>query len=984
MTEMVDAGRGSWVLKFHDLMRYMVREILVVSSAYDAFILEEDGRLDERLVTAYSELNLSSIPRITNCTTAAEAISLLDAHRFDLVLTVVRVADADAGEVSRRIKKAHPDLPVILLAFDEADLDLLPGPESLDAIDRVFLWNGDAQILIAAIKLIEDARNVDADTASAGVQVIIVVEDNLRRYSAFLGMLYSELMIQARSLIAEGLNTPHRVMRMRARPKILLAETYEEAVDYYRRYRDSLMAVISDVRFPRDGVEDPEAGVDLARKIRESNPDLPMMLQSAEPEFESQALDLSAAYANKNSPSLLEQIRFFLKEGLGFGPFVFRLPDRTEVGRAEDLYELEQVLATVSGESLAFHAGRHHFSMWLNARGKFELARKVRPRTLENLGGVEPLRQFLIQAIREDLTQEQEGVLADFSPSKLDSRKLLMRIGQGSIGGKGRGIAFVNAMLVRARPALPASLEVRIPRTIAVGTDEFDRFMEENAISRDVLQVSSADEITSRFLEGELHADLVTDLETGFRHLSGPLAIRSSSLLEDSRYQPFAGIYDTVMLPNNHPDARVRFRELRQAVKAVYASTYSRQAQAYFAGTPHSAEEEKMAVVIQELVGNSYGHRFYPHVSGVSQSYNYYPVGPQKAEDGVALLALGLGHAVVSGGMCLRVSPRMPSVLPQFASPRDMLRLTQNEFWALDLSRDVVDFRAPSESSLVLCQLKDATEDGTLRLVGSVYNPSDDIVRDTFNLDGPPVVTFANLLKWREVPFTEALSELLSTFREAMGSEVEIEFALNLSESDSNKPCLYVLQVRPMAALAVASEEDLAVDHPDERVLVRSQRCLGHGQAQAADLVYVGRIPMDAPSTRSAAAHLGAVTADLQKEGRPYILVGPGRWGSADPNLGIPVDWTQIRGVQTLVETGVDGRHIEPSQGTHFLQNITFLRIGYLTVNGRAGEWFDRDWLEGLTPLRTEGPVRHYRFESPASVRIDSRRGMAVILKPKG
>ncbi len=983
-------------LRFHDLMHFLVHEILVVSSDYDAYVLEEDGHLGERLFSAYAELSLSS-PRITHVPSAREAMIVLSQRRFEVVLTVIRVEDTDATGLARMVKEKHPDMPVVLLAFDEADLNHFPGGRPPEILDHVFLWTGDAQILVAAIKLIEDRRNAVPDV-TAGVQVIIVVEDQLRRYSSFLTLLYTELLRQSRSLVAEGQNVLHRITRMRARPRVLLATSYEQAIEWYERFRERVLAVITDLRFPRRGVEDPEAGFDLITRIRADKAEVPILLQSAQPDAEARACALGAWYAHKNSTTLLEQIRAFLKETLGFGDFVFRLPDYTEVGRARDLYELCRVLRVIPESSVEFHASRNHFSLWLNARGKFALARRVRPRSVSEFKSIEEIRQYLLDALERELTHEQDGLIVDFAAARTGPERRLVRLGGGSIGGKGRGIAFVNSVLVRRdlTRRFPG-IEIRVPRTIALGTEVFDRFLEDNACSPKSLIGMEPDEITARFLEGQLRDSTLQDLRTLWQDFHGPVAVRSSSLLEDSRFQPFAGIYSTVLLPNNSPDPQLRVRELRQAIKAVYASTFSRSAQSYFSSSPHAIEEEKMAVVVQQVVGRDYGERFYPHVSGVAQSYNYYPVGPQRAEDGVCLLALGLGHGVVSGGRSLRFSPACPGVLPQYATPREFLRSSQNRFYALDLTRNTVDYREGPESSLGVFGLETAETDGSLAHVGSVYCAEDDAIRDNLSLPGPRVLTFNNILKWNAIPLAETMAGLLDLFRRWMGGHVEIEFAMNLDADEGEAgpdgrplPHLYLLQVRPMATVEYQSDPCDVGAYAPESVLCRTGRSLGHGRIDGIrDVVYVRNQKMDAFVTRGVAQQVGELSDSLRKDGAPFLLIGPGRWGTNDPALGIPVDWSQIQGARTIIETAMEGRSVEASQGTHFLQNITSLRIGYLTVTktGRAGdapgeEYFDRAWLDAQPARKELAAVRHVRLPAPLRVILDGHRGRAVILKP--
>jgi CheY-like chemotaxis protein len=964
-------------------MPFRVRDILLVSSAYDAFLLQEDGRLDERLHTAYTELSHSVAPRIFHVTSVARVLELLDERSFDLVITVVRLEDGDAARLGRLVKQRHPKLPVVLLAFDEAELAHPSGSAAVAALDRVFLWTGDARILVAAIKLIEDERNVDHDVGAAGVRAIIVVEDKVRPYSTFLAALYAELMAQSLTLLAEGLNDAHRRMRMRARPKLLLATTFEEAAACLDRLKDHVLAVISDVRFPRGGREDPDAGFDLVKRVRADSADLPILLQSADTGIEQRVAGLGVWYVPKNSPNTLERIRRFLKEALGFGEFVFRLPDRTEVGRAADIYEMTRMLATVPKESVEYHASRNHFSMWLDARGRFTLAGRVRPVRAAEFRDAEALRAYLIEVLREELNDEQEGVIADYSPKQRGTERPFVRLGKGSIGGKGRGLAFVGSMLAREHLAdrFPG-LAIAIPRTVVIGTSEFDRFLDDNAIARATLHVMDEIEVKRRFLAGTLGADLVRDLETTVSGLAGPLAVRSSSLLEDSRFSPFAGVYATYMLPNVHPDPAVRLHELGQAIKAVYASTFSTGAKSYLAQTPHSPEDERMGIVIQELVGQRYGDRFYPHAAGVAQSYNYYPVGSQSADDGVAVLALGLGHTVVSGMVALRFCPACPGVLPQMASVRSFVKSSQSRFYALDLARAELDFLADDASLLTSFDLTAAERDGTLAKVGSVYSAADDALRDNLSAPGARVVTFNNVLKWRAVPLAEALAELLRVFRRGLGTDVEIEFAGDLGAA----PTLHVLQIRPMTLAAL----DAAIDDADleGEVLCRSDRALGHGRIKGVrDVVYVKAGEIDAARSKAAAADVGRINADLRAESAPYLLIGPGRWGTADPTLGIPVEWSQITGARVLIETRINGRAVEPSQGTHFFQNVTSLRIGYLTVAAdekeAAEEFIDLAWLDGQPAMRETQLVRHVRLDAPLGIRIDGRRGSAVLSRPK-
>jgi len=983
-----------WDQTFHDLMPNRVREVLLVSSHYDAFILEEDGRLSDRVVSEYSELNLSNAPRITHVSSGARALRLLSERRFDLVVTMVRIPDIDVSAFARRVKERFPQLPVVLLVLTEADLGEFPGGFDARAIDVVFWWTGSATILLAIIKLVEDRLNIVHDIET-GVRAILVVEDSVRYYSAFLSLLYVELMKQSESLAAEGLNDLHRLIRMRARPKVLLARTYEEAISLYGEFRSGIAAIISDVSFSHRGEEDPEAGYELVREVRAIDPEIAVLLQSADPGSDLKAFALGTAYAAKKSPNLLGDIRQFVNEALGLGEFVFRMPDRSEVGRASHAFELEQQLATVPAASIQYHAARDHFSLWLTARCLFAMAKKLRERKATEFGGPEAIRTFLIQSLAESRLRRQEGVITDYTSTQTGDTLQFVRVGKGSIGGKARGLAFLSSVIARHNLAdrFPG-LQIRIPASVGVSTEEFEHFVESNHIisgEHDSLTYSAAFE---RCMSGRLSDDLRQKLRRAVAAFRGPLAVRSSSMLEDSQLRPFAGIYATYMLPNNHSDPEVRFEQVCQAVQGVFASTYSDEARAYIARTPYSIEEEKMAVLIQEVVGQRHGDRFYPHIGGVAVSYNYYPIGHQRAEDGLAMVALGLGQTIVEGGMGVQFSPSDPSILPQFGPARDYLQHTQRQFAALDLTKTDVDWRSKSGSTR-LYDLADAEADGTLALVGSVYCSDEDALRDDLRQPGPRIVSFHNVLKWNAIPLAPALARLLAIVRQGMGCPVEIEFAVDAGSwgqptkdgTSPQEPTLYVLQVRPQATPLLEGLVDVE-GYPSESLVCRTHRSLGHGVIDGIrDIIHVKRTDLQASETPLVARQVGELNRRLSDQQRPYLLVGPGRWGSADPRLGIPVKWSQISGARVIVEVGFDDRVVEPSQGAHFFHNVTSSRIGYLTLPsiGRlvGDEWpLDERWLS-MQRVETEtAEVRHIALDAPLHVVLDGRSSRGAILKP--
>ena len=981
--------------RFHDLMPYRVREILLVSSPYDAFILEEDGQLTEQVFFEYRDVSLSGPPRVTHAATGEDALRLLKTRRFDLILTMTSLADMGVNAFGRRVKKLRPGRPVVLLALDRKELDRASNLLDPKAMDGAFLWAGDSQILLAIIKYIEDKQNVDLDIQHGNVRVIIMIEDSPRYYSSFLGMIYKELMTQSHSLYSEGVNELHRRMYMRSRPKILHATNYEEGVELFERYSDNVMAVITDVRIPRDGQLDPTGGLDFARYVLEYDPECPVLLQSAEAENEEKAEAIGATFVNKNSTSLLAAIRSFFRRKLGFGDFVFRNPDGVEVARAKDVRDLERHLAVIPEESLVHHASYNHFSVWLMARSEFEVAERLRPRQVSDFPSVEATREYLINLLRETQRTAHRGVISDFDRTQFDET-LFSRIGQGSLGGKARGIAFLNLNLAHTDASDFGGMVVRIPKTVVITTDKFDELMDSNDLHDFAYSCDDDREIAHRFLESRIADDLRSDLTFIAHHIEGPLAIRSSSLLEDSLHQPLAGIYSTLMIPNSSRDPEVRLREISNAVKLVYASTFYQNAKTFLASTGNRVEEERMGVIIQELIGRRHGDRFYPSFAGLAQSRNFYPIGPQRAEDGVVTAALGLGRLVVDGGLALRFSPYHPQVLPQLATPKSIMEGTQRGFYALDMGEDCCDDVADVDSNVRFYDLKEAELDGTLLPVASVFSVDDQQLRDDLGLPGPRIVTFSNILKHKAVPLAEALVIVLEIAEQGLGSSVELEFACDMGDwgrpmrpgRERSHPELYLLQVRPFGSRA-ATGEVKKLEYEHEQALCSSGRSLGHGiEDGIRDIVYVRRDRWEAAENKAIASEVGELNKALG-ERRPYVVIGPGRWGTADPWLGIPVQWSQISNVRVIVEASPAGYDVEPSQGTHFFQNITSLRVGYLTLPPGAdkartdgGSFLDWEWLDNQEATTETHHLRHLRLDKPLTVLLDGRQGKGVILKP--
>jgi Pyruvate phosphate dikinase, AMP/ATP-binding domain len=969
---------------FDNLMPFKVQNILLVSSLYDSFILREDGRLNELLIDESLELNLQQIPGITHVSSCAEALELARSQpRFNLIVTNLTVADMSAADLAREVKRAGLDVPVVVLAYDYREVKNFVSRNPVTDIERVFLWQGNARILIAIVKYIEDKRNVQHDTRAMGVPVLLVVEDNIRYYSSFLPVIYTELIKQSRRVIQEGINVAHKLVRMQARPRILLSSNFEEASQLVQRYRDYIFGLVSDVEFPWEGKLNPEAGFELSRLMRSLVSDVPVVLQTSRTEFRPRAMAAGYSFLRKRSPTLLKDLRRILTESFGFGDFVFRLPDLSEVARAKDLNELEQQLQTVPAESLTYHAQSNHFSHWLMARTEFALAAKLRPRKVSDFTGPEHLRSDLIASINDYRREQSELVIGDFNPDTFKpSESTFLRIGAGSLGGKARGLAFIRHLLRKNRiiRRFPG-VRIAVPPALVLATDCFDQFMSENNLLDFALQCEDDDEILQRFLAARLPEELEETLKIFLAEVNYPLAVRSSSLLEDSQYQPFTGVYETFMLGNQSGDLSQRRADLMDAIKRVYASTFSRHAKAYVRATPYRLEEEKMAVIVQQLVGTAHGDRFYPDFSGVVRSHNFYPVPPMTFSDGIAAVALGLGRAVVDGGKCLTFCPRYPQSLLQFSSVEDILNNTQTEFWALSLN-GVSQGRRLHEMRF---SLESAEADGTLPAVGSTYSPDNHAVYDGLSRPGVRIVSFAPMLKHNLFPLPAMLETLVKAGEDALGIPVEIEFAVRLPRQSDQCAEFGFLQVRPLTR--ARDHQDLSVANIDAtQILCQSNKVLGNGRIEnLCDIVVVDWQRFERSRSHEVAKAVAHFNSMLNSENRPYLLIGVGRWGSNDPWLGIPVEWDEISGARVIVEAGFHDFRVTPSQGSHFFQNLTAFQVGYFTVNPDTGDGtIDWGWLGEQSAIREDGHVRHLRLHARLRVIMNSRTSQGVILKPEG
>ncbi len=975
------AGAGERYSGFGHLMPFRVQEILLVASMYDAFTLEEGGRLTELLLSEYRELNLSFAPRITKASSGREALELLEARRFDLVVTMSRLGDIAAADLACKVKARAPDLPVYVLVLNPRELQHVQTECSAGHINRVFLWNGDVRLLLAGIKSWEDQRNLPHDTRYGDVRAILLIEDSVRFYSVYLPMIYTELVRQTQKLMAEGINLSHRLLRMRARPKILLATSFEEAWNWYERYQESMLGVISDGCFPWAGEPVESAGVSFIRQIKAQDPHMPAVLQSTNQALQQEALKVGAGFINKSSPRLLQDLRHFMADNFGFGDFVFRLPGGREMGRARDLREMVRVLQEVPDESVMHHASEDHFSTWLRARTEFALAAMLRPRKPDEFGSAAELRAWLVDCLQRFRAESQRGIVVDFSRNQFDASSDFMRIGGGSLGGKARGLAFMNALLNRYNVSERFDgVTVAVPPTAVVATDVYDDFLDRNRLRERVLEGGlTDDEVVRLFLDNRLPEDVVEDLRTFLSEVRYPIAVRSSSLLEDSQFQPFAGVYSTYMLPNSHADIDVRLDHLCDAIKLVYASVFHQSARAYLDASGSRVEEEKMAVVLQEVVGRLHEHYVYPDFAGVAHSTDFYPAAGNASEDGVVCAGLGLGRIVVEGGNVLRFNPRQPRKLMQFGTIGDWLKGSQRNFFAVDVSHAEAYPQASETYNVVKLDLADAERHGTLDAVGSTYSAANQAIYDGLGRDGPRVVSFAHVLKSDLFPLADVLGFLLELGRNTMSAAVEIEWAVTLSQSPDQPHRFGFLQIRPLA-LATNGVEVAREDLDDPQVLISTEIALGNGRySDLHDIVYVPPSLFDRGVTVAIAAEVAAINVRLKQAGRPFIRVGPGRWGSSDRWLGIPVRWEQIAGASVIIETDLPDFKVTPSEGTHFFQNLTSFQVGYLTVNhGRPHttcrwEWFDEQ------PAEWEGEfVRHVRLAEPLEVLVDgkSRRGL--------
>ena len=969
---------------FANLMNKRIYNVLLIATKYDAFMLEDDGRVDEQIFNEYTSLSLRYPPRFTQVTTEEEALAELKDRNFELIICMPNMDNRDIFAAATEIKIHYPNIPIVVLTPFSKEVSKRIANEDLSAIDYVFSWLGNAELLLAIIKLIEDKMNAPDDTASVGVQIILLVEDSVRFYSSALPHLYKFVLEQSQMFAKEALNDHQRTLRMRGRPKIKLARTYEEAVRIFNQYRDNMLGIISDMSFMHDGVKDPYAGYKFGQYVRKTGLIIPFVLESSEASNKVYAKELGASFIDKNSKSYPQDLRKKIMQRFGFGDFVILNPQtKEEIMRIKDLKDLQKKVFQIPDDSLVYHLSRNHFSRFFYSRAMFPPAEVLKRVDVSDYKDMDEARKLIFDLIVQYRRMKNSGVVAVYQKERFDEYSNFARIGDGSLGGKGRGLAFIGAMVKRYPKLEHDHFAVTIPKTVVICTDIFDEFMETNELYPVALSDVDDETILKYFLRASLPARLIEDLMAFFDVVKSPIAVRSSSLLEDSHYQPFAGIYSTYMVPKLE-DKYDMLRTLSDAIKAVYASVFYRDSKAYMTATSNLIDQKKMAIVLQEVVGNRYNDRFYPTISGVARSLNFYPIGNEKAEDGIANIALGLGKYIVDGGQTLRFSPRHPHNILQMSTMDFALRETQTRFYALDLKNLADQFSVDDSFNLLRLNLKDADADGSLKFIVSTYDPYDQVIRDGYYPGGRKILSFVNVLQHEVFPLADTLDQILHVGQDEMGRPIEIEFAVNIDPQNPGFATFYLLQVRPIVDNKEVMEEDLTLVEQEDTILT-STSVLGHGiVTDVQDIIYVKTGAFCSSNNQSIAYDIEKMNRQFTGEEKNYVLVGPGRWGSSDSWLGIPVKWPHISNARVIVECGLENYRVDPSQGTHFFQNLTSFGVGYFTINPFKGDgWFDEGYLNSLPAVEETEYLRHVRFDKPVVIKMDGKKSLGVVLKPE-
>ena len=968
---------------FANLMNKRIYNVLLIATKYDSFMLEDDGRVDEQIFNEYTSLSLRYPPRFTQVTTEEEALNELKNRNFELIICMPNMDNRDIFAAASEIKVHYPNIPIVVLTPFSKEVSKRIANEDLSAIDYVFSWLGNSELLLAIIKLIEDKMNAPDDTASVGVQIILLVEDSIRFYSSALPHLYKFVLEQSQMFAKEALNDHQRTLRMRGRPKIKLARNYEEAVRIFDQYRDNMLGIISDMSFMHNGVKDPYAGYKFGQYVRKTGLIIPFVLESSEASNHIYAKELNASFIDKNSKSYPQDLKKKIMQRFGFGDFVILNPHtKEEIMRIKDLKDLQKKVFQIPDDSLVYHLSRNHFSRFFYSRAMFPPAEVLKHVDVSDYKDMDEARKLIFDLIVQYRRMKNTGVVAVYQKDRFDEYSNFARIGDGSLGGKGRGLAFIGAMVKRYPKLESDNFAVNIPKTVVICTDIFDEFMETNELYPVALGDADDETILRYFLRASLPSRLIEDLMAFFDVVKSPIAVRSSSLLEDSHYQPFAGIYSTYMVPKIEEKYDM-LRTVSDAIKAVYASVFYKDSKAYMTATSNLIDQEKMAIVLQEVVGSRYNDHFYPTMSGVARSLNFYPIGNEKAEDGIANIALGLGKYIVDGGQTLRFSPRHPHSILQMSTMDFALRETQTRFYALDLKNMAEAFSVDDAFNLVKLGLKDADAEGSLKYIVSTYDPYDQIIRDGYYPGGRKILSFVNILQHDVFPLADTLDQILRIGQQEMGRPVEIEFAVNMDPSDHTRATFYLLQIRPIVDNKEIMDEDLSLVKNEETIL-SSTSVLGHGiVGDVQDIIYVKTGAFNSSNNQLIAYEIEKMNRSFTDQEKGYVLVGPGRWGSSDSWLGIPVKWPHISNARVIVECGLENYRVDPSQGTHFFQNLTSFGVGYFTVNPFKGDgWFDEAFLNAHPAVEETEYLRHVRFDAPITIKMDGKKSLGVVLKP--
>jgi len=964
---------------FAELMEFKVKEVLLIANYYDAYSIVREGKFFDRIYGEFLQLNLYTAPRVTSVSSAKEAAELMEKRHFDMVILMAGLDKKTPIKTSRIIKDIAPDMPLLAMVNNNSDLRFFDeaGP-NVEHIDKVFVWNGDSKVFLAMIKYVEDKMNIAKDTKIGNVRVILLVEDSQKYYTRYLPMLYSIIMKQTQIVLAEeGYDQLHKILKMRARPKILLVSNYEDAVDIIEKYKEYLICVISDVKYNRNGIGDENAGVELIKYVK-SITSLPTLLQSSDPKNAKKAADIDSDFIDKNSESLSQDISDFIHRKLGFGNFVFKNSRGIQVSVARNLKEFHKSLKKISAESLLYHAKRNGISTWLMARGEINMAKRLRPYRIEDFESSNKLRQQILSVFEQVKLERLRGRVVLFESSLIDSNRYIIRIGEGSFGGKGRGLAFLSHFVenIDFKKILP-DLDIRIPSTAILGADEFTDFIQRNNLYRKIYIEQKYDSVRELFLKSSFTERIKNQLRKYVEVINEPLAVRSSGLFEDSLLQPFAGVYETFMLPNNHPDIEVRFQQLVTAIKMVYASIFSPSARAYFEAVNYKIEEEKMAIIIQKVVGEKAHNRFYPHISGIAQSYNYYPFSYMKPQDGFAVLGVGLGKYVVGGEKAWRFCPKYPNL--ELNSIQDQIKDSQTYFYALNLESEEFDINNCHEDSFIQkLSVKEAEEDGNLKLCASVYDYSYDRIINNLNKRGPRIINFANILKYDYIPLAKSLELLLKYFKEAMGAPVEIEFAVDLNTD--KKPTLYLLQIKPL--IRIENHVKINFDDVDSsKVILASEKGMGNGKIEyIKDVIFMNPDKFSRTKTEEMAKEVAQLNKQMEEDGKEYLLIGPGRWGTRDKFTGIPVLWSQISYAKVIVEMGLEDFPLDASLGSHFFHNVTSMNVGYFSVHhNKTNEFVNFDTLKEQNIIHQTEYFTHVEFKQELQILMDGKKQKAMI-----